>query len=281
MEGKHLSRTLASLIEGLSVDLVRGGPATIIDAIVEDSRCVEPGTLFVARRGLSTDGRAFIDDAVARGAAAVVTAQAATIGPMAERFHGEPSRKLALVGVTGTNGKTTVTHLVQHVLDRAGMRCGLMGTVKIDDGGEPEPADMTTPPAVEISRRLAAMVTNGCAAAAIEVSSHALHQGRTAGLSFDVGVFTNLSGDHLDYHPSLESYADAKATLFAGLTAEGFAVINIDDDASGRMIDGCPARLLGCSLEDRQAECIAVWLCIRRLLLPTTHLQKRLWKDPR
>jgi UDP-N-acetylmuramoyl-L-alanyl-D-glutamate--2,6-diaminopimelate ligase len=190
---------------------------------------------------------------------AIVTAPdvSAVLGPLAERFGGRPSDALRLIGVTGTNGKTTVSHLIHHILVTAGLRCGLIGTVWFDDGAAAQPATMTTPPALEISPRLAAMVANHCWAAVLEVSSHALHQHRTAGLAFDVGVFTNLSGDHLDYHESPDAYADAKAILFRSLPATGFAVVNIDDAAAQRMLADCAAQPLSCSLSDRKALCFA------------------------
>jgi UDP-N-acetylmuramoyl-L-alanyl-D-glutamate--2,6-diaminopimelate ligase len=254
----------------------RGSAATVIDQIVEDSRCAAPGCLFAARAGLKTDGRAHIGDAVARGAAAVLAHDterlgdlpgavtvlsagdvAGLVGVLAERVHGCPGAALKLVGITGTNGKTTVSHLVHHMLRHAGMRCGLMGTIRIDDGRRVQEATLTTPPAIEISRCLAAMVRNGCTAAVMEVSSHALDQGRTAGLPFNVGVFTNLSGDHLDYHGTLEAYRESKAALLQALPPAGWAVINADDPAAQRMIDGCGARVLSCSLVDASADCCA------------------------
>ncbi|MHC4100623.1 MAG: UDP-N-acetylmuramoyl-L-alanyl-D-glutamate--2,6-diaminopimelate ligase [Planctomycetota bacterium] len=267
---------ITELIEGLPIELVRGPASTVIRDIVEDSRCAAPGCLFAARAGLSTDGRAHVGDAVARGATAIlardagqlpdlpetVTALSADdvahlVGILAERLHGRPGATLKLVGVTGTNGKTTVSHLIHHTLRRAGTRCGLMGTIHVDDGRQVEEADFTTPPATEISRRLAAMVRNGCTAAVMEVSSHALHQGRTAGLGFDVGVFTNLSGDHLDYHGTLGAYGESKAALLRSVPPTGWAVVNVDDPAATRMTDGCRAHVLSCSLTDAGADCRA------------------------
>jgi UDP-N-acetylmuramoyl-L-alanyl-D-glutamate--2,6-diaminopimelate ligase len=182
---------------------------------------------------------------------------AAMLGLLAERFWSRPSEALRLIGVTGTNGKTTVSHLVQHILNSAQLQCGLIGTVRIDDGKCQQPATLTTPSALELSARLAAMVGNHCSAAVLEVSSHALHQRRTAGLAFDVGVFTNLSGDHLDYHDTPQAYADAKAMLFRSLPSTGYAVINIDDAMACSMMADCPAIAMTCSLSDRSAECFA------------------------
>src|SRR5690606_22868597 len=139
---------------------------------------------------------------------------ALALAQLAERFYGEPSSKLKLIGVTGTNGKTTTAHLIQQILNQCGARCGLIGTDLTDDGADLIPSRLTTPGAIEISAALARMVKNGCAAAVMEVSSHALQQRRTDGLAFDAAVFTNLSGDHLDYHGSMNAYAAIKATLF-------------------------------------------------------------------
>jgi UDP-N-acetylmuramoyl-L-alanyl-D-glutamate--2,6-diaminopimelate ligase len=162
-----------------------------------------------------------------------------------------------LVGITGTNGKTTVGHLIHEMLNDVGIRCGLTGTVQVDDGADTRPAALTTPPAVEISRLLRAMVDHGCAAAVLEVSSHALHQRRTAGISFDAAVFTNLSGDHLDYHRTVAAYAETKATLFRTLAPTAAAIVNIDAPAAGRMLRGCRGRVLTCSLRAPGADCYA------------------------
>jgi UDP-N-acetylmuramoyl-L-alanyl-D-glutamate--2,6-diaminopimelate ligase len=247
---------------------VIGGPVRgrIVD-LTEDSRTVLPGSLFVARPGLAVDGRRFIAEAVRDGAVAVLTdAQGAAqvdttqavalvaedlpraVAAVAERFFGFPSRRLRLIGVTGTNGKTTVAHLTHGLLNACGRRCGLIGTVSIDDGREVAASDMTTLPAIELSRTLATMVEHGCEAAVMEVSSHALDQGRVAGLAFDVGVFTSLGRDHLDYHGTPERYAASKARLFSMLPAEGLAVVNVDDPGHGAMLAGCPSGVLRCSL---------------------------------
>ncbi len=129
---------------------------------------------------------------------------------LAERFHRRPSRELRLVGITGTNGKTTTAHLVHQLLQAAGIRCGLIGTVHVDDGAGPRPAELTTPAAPDLSRLLRTMVDAGCRACVMEVSSHALDQERVAALSYEGAVFTNISGDHLDYHGSMEAYVAAK-----------------------------------------------------------------------
>ncbi len=265
--------TIAELIRDLPVELVRGSGRSDVSEIVEDSRCASTGCLFVARAGTTLDGRAFIAEAVAGGAVAVLTDQPASVGPpvvvlacadvplaaalLAERFCGRPSEALTLVGITGTNGKTTTAHLVHQILNRGGVRCGLVGTVRIDDGAVVTAASLTTPPAIELSRALRAMVDSGCTCAVVEASSHALDQKRTAGLRFDGAVFTNLSGDHLDYHRTFDAYAEAKAILFESIGPEGWAVVNADDPVSERMSRRCRGRVVTCGLRARDAECRA------------------------
>jgi UDP-N-acetylmuramoyl-L-alanyl-D-glutamate--2,6-diaminopimelate ligase len=265
---------LAELIHNMPVTLRSGSAATPIAGIVEDSRRVAPGDVFIARPGAVADGRRFIGDAVTAGAVAVLTDRSTepdTAGAahlvcddvpfcaalLAERFQGEPSRRLALIGITGTNGKTTIAYLAHQLLNRSGVRCGLIGTVQVDYGEGLEPATLTTPPAVEISRYLARMVRRGCRACVMETSSHALAQQRTAGLHFTGGVFTNLSGDHLDYHGTMEAYAAAKVRLFEAIGAEGWAVINIDDPAAAQMIEACAGQITTSSLTDERAVCSA------------------------
>lgn len=268
---------LADLIAGLDVKIAQGDPGSVrICDVTEDSRTVMPGSLFVARRGLKADGRAYVSHACEQGAVAIISDDpaicaggicdpgahhrdlgkdvAVVVAPniprvsalMAERFYGEPSSKLALVGVTGTNGKTTIVHIIHQIMNASDVRCGMIGTVLIDDGREIAPASMTTPPAIEVSRTLATMVEFGCKAGAMEASSHALDQGRVAAVRFKVGVFTNLTGDHLDYHKTMEQYADAKALLFESLAPDGVAIVNAEDPAHERMVRGCRARILRC-----------------------------------
>lgn len=263
---------LAELIHDLPARLVRGRPARICD-LTEDSRTVVPGSLFVARTGLKADGRKYIADAVRAGAVAVLIegdgaevpedADVAVVrcddvalvsALAAERFYGNPTGKLDLVGVTGTNGKTTTTYLIWQLLNGVGRRCGLVGTVQIDDGREVASANMTTPPSIELSRTFAVMAENGCKAAVIEASSHALDQKRVEALAFDIGVFTNLTHDHLDYHKTMEAYATAKAKLFGLLGPNGLALVNADDAAAGRMTEGTRARVLACRESARDAD---------------------------
>lgn len=263
---------LASLIDGLPIQLVSGSADVDVRAVVEDSRQVSDGSLFVARSGLVHDGQGFIADAVAAGAVAVLADRAVQCGAaaclvaddvayaaalLAERFSGDPSASLRLIGITGTNGKTTTSYLLHHLLNHAGQRCGLIGTVHIDDGKAVQEAHLTTPPALSISPALARMVLNGCNACAMEVSSHALKQQRTAGLAFGVAIFTNISGDHLDYHPTIEDYIASKVMLFSGLPENGVAIVNTDDDCAEAMLRDCRANVLRCSLVDQGATCFA------------------------
>jgi UDP-N-acetylmuramoyl-L-alanyl-D-glutamate--2,6-diaminopimelate ligase len=255
---------LKDLISGLPLNPGAGGSGAAVRVcdITEDSRTALPGSLFVARRGHKSDGRTFAEAAVKAGAVAVLTDDAAlhvggavrlvsgdvplAAALLAERFFGNPSARLGLVGVTGTNGKTTTTYFLHQLLNGAGVRCGLIGTICIDDGCEVAEAALTTPPALELSRTMARMLEFGCAAAAMECSSHALHQRRTAGLAFRVGVFTNLTHDHLDYHGTMHDYAAAKAMLFESLPASGAAVVNADDAWTSRIVRDCRAPVVRC-----------------------------------
>lgn len=268
----HPPVRLADLIDHLPVTLVPPSAASVqISAVTEDSRTVTPGALFIARPGGRHDGIKFINDAIGAGAAAILTTapegnatgQSASVAILtcadarevirigaiiAERLHASPSSQLRVVGVTGTNGKSTVAHMVHRLLKSAGVGCGLIGTVEIDDGHTATKAAMTTPPATETSRLLAAMRNHNCAGAAMEVSSHALHQGRCDGLRFACAVFTNLTGDHLDYHNTMDEYARCKAMLFAQLEPGALAVVNADDPAHERMIADCKAQVIRTSI---------------------------------
>lgn len=236
-----------------------GIPDLEITGVAEDSRLVQPGNLFAARAGTKTDGAQFLKDAANRGAVAAIVSQASgnsglteivshapgAASILANSFYNEPSTSLRVLGVTGTNGKTTTTYLIRHILGKVGIRCGMIGTVEIDDGKTRKEATMTTPGAVELAQLLASMRDKGCRACAIETSSHALDQGRVAGVRFAAGGFTNLTGDHLDYHQTMDRYADAKAGLFQTLTAEAVACVNSDDQYSQRMIRDTAARVIG------------------------------------
>jgi UDP-N-acetylmuramoyl-L-alanyl-D-glutamate--2,6-diaminopimelate ligase len=225
-----------------------------IVGISYDSRRVTPGMLFVAIPGQQTDGHDHIASAVDRGAAAVicqrngfVPARATKIkvadtrealARAAAAFYGHPSTKLKVIGVTGTNGKTTVAFLIKHLLETAGVRTGLIGTVQYEIGERVIPAQRTTPEALEIQQMMAQMVRAGCGACVMEVSSHALDQQRVAEVAFDLGVFTNLTQDHLDYHRTMENYYAAKRRLFTALEIgpkNAASVINVDDPYGARL----------------------------------------------
>ena len=228
-----------------------------ITGVQEDSRLVKPGDLFVARAGLSADGSRFITDAVAKGAVAVVSesdqpagglpvvrvksAMAAT-SVLAHLLHGKPSTTLKVMGITGTNGKTTTAYLIREILNHVGQKCGMIGTVEIDDGLNRQEATMTTPSAPQIAELMSTMNQRSCRRCAMEVSSHALHQHRVSGVEFAGAGFTNLTGDHLNYHGTMEQYADAKAMLFEQLPAWAVAVTNTDDPWVARMERDCKAR---------------------------------------
>jgi len=261
---------IATLIDGMPLKLVCGSLQTEISSIVEDSRLAEPGCVFIARQGTQLDGAQYISDAIANGAVAVVANDEAiipldiakiisqdpnkTTASLAEKFYGSPSKSLKLIGITGTNGKTTTAHLVHQLLNQANLRCGLVGTVHIADEQEIRAATLTTPSPIELSKHLRVMLDNGFKAVVIEVSSHALEQGRVSALSFDLAVFTNLSGDHLDYHNSMDAYANAKSKLFEMLSAEATAIINIDDPEAQKMVCNCKAKILRCTTQDKHAD---------------------------
>jgi UDP-N-acetylmuramoyl-L-alanyl-D-glutamate--2,6-diaminopimelate ligase len=234
---------------------VKGGLDRPISGLTMDSRRVVPGNLFFALPGLRTDGAAFVDEAIDRGAVAVVSQRPialphskvtfiqvpdarVTLARVAQRYYRFPDRDLELVGVTGTNGKTTVTHLIKHFLNDEG-RVGLIGTVSYDLGLRTVPSFKTTPESLDLYGMLAQMRDAGCRHAVMEVSSHGIDQKRVLGMHFGAVVFTNLTRDHLDYHKSLDAYFEVKSRLFAGGTGvvPKVAVVNLDD-AYGRELAG-------------------------------------------
>ncbi|HEY0007286.1 MAG TPA: UDP-N-acetylmuramoyl-L-alanyl-D-glutamate--2,6-diaminopimelate ligase [Tepidisphaeraceae bacterium] len=234
-------------------------PDVEITGIQDDSRLVQRGHLFVARTGSQTDGTRFAADAIQSGAAAILTQSplanlsipqiivpdaAIAFSQLAEAFHGHPSKFVKMLGITGTNGKTTTAYLIRHILAASGQRCGMIGTVEIDDGVHRSEANMTTPGAGELSQLLSQMRENDCQACAIEVSSHALAQNRVAAIEFAGAGFINLTLDHLDYHQTMDQYAAAKARLFESLPASGVAAVNVDDAHHERMTRNTKARIV-------------------------------------
>jgi UDP-N-acetylmuramoyl-L-alanyl-D-glutamate--2,6-diaminopimelate ligase len=218
---------------------------TPVSAIAYDSRRVVPGSVFVALKGLKADGDAFAEQAVSRGARAIVSESAKPAGItapwivvrdarlalalLAGRFFNHPSRRMPVIGVTGTNGKTTTSYLLCSILDAAGMRAGMLGTVAYRIAGEDREASRTTPEAPDVQQLLNEMLTRGSQSAVMEVSSHALSLKRVDGMRFAAGVFTNLTRDHLDFHADMEAYFAAKRRLFEMLPPDAPAVINLDD----------------------------------------------------
>jgi UDP-N-acetylmuramoyl-L-alanyl-D-glutamate--2,6-diaminopimelate ligase len=256
---------LASAVPDARV--VRGGEVEV-HRVVYDSRRIQPGDLFVAIPGELYDGATFARDAVSRGAVAVaaereldiptaagllvVPSARRALGDLASILYGSPSEHLRVVGVTGTDGKTTTSQIIAHVLAAAGRRVGWMTTVDVRIGNErlPNPFGHTTPEASDVHELLARMVAAGVEDVVLEVSSHALALDRVRGVTFDVAVFTNLAAEHLNFHGTMEAYAAAKAQLFAMLdsptakTGLRFGVVNADDHASTTMVTACPAGIV-------------------------------------
>ncbi|MBK5007672.1 UDP-N-acetylmuramoyl-L-alanyl-D-glutamate--2,6-diaminopimelate ligase [Pseudomonas sp. S32] len=241
----------------------------LIRELTLDSRQVRPGDLFLAVPGAKIDGRGHIADALARGAAAVayeeqganvlpltdvplipVKGLVAQLSDIAGRFYGDPGRQLNLLGVTGTNGKTSVTQLVAQALDALGQRCGLIGTLGTGFYGELQSGRLTTPDPIAVQATLYDLKKQGAKAVAMEVSSHALEQGRVAALDFDIAVMTNLSRDHLDYHGSMQAYEAAKAKLFTWPSLR-CQVVNLDDGFGQRLADAYARRPVGDHIETR------------------------------
>jgi UDP-N-acetylmuramoyl-L-alanyl-D-glutamate--2,6-diaminopimelate ligase len=252
-----LSVRLSELLEALPAVLLQGNPDTGVEGVQHDSRRVRRGDLFACIPGQRADGHAFIEQAVAAGATAVlveregpfpaagraavvrVASTRVALGPVAARVYGDPSRALTLIGVTGTNGKTTTTYLVEGILAAAGRRAGVVGTIHYRCGDVIFEGERTTPEGSDLQALLARMRGLGAQAVTMEVSSHALVLGRVEGCAFDVGVFTNLTQDHLDFHGTMEAYFEAKALLFRKLGEGGkpapAAVVNVDDPWGRRL----------------------------------------------
>jgi UDP-N-acetylmuramoyl-L-alanyl-D-glutamate--2,6-diaminopimelate ligase len=243
--------------EGLATMPFAAASEEPIAGIAYDSRRVEPGHVFVALKGAHADGTSFVRQALERGALAIVSEQAAPAGVrdpwftvtdarrsmacLSGAFYQYPSLEMQVVGITGTNGKTTTSYLVASIFEAANIRCGIMGTVGYQIGGEIRTATHTTPEAPEVQKLLREMVDRGCRASAMEVSSHALSLHRVDGTRFAAGVFTNLTRDHLDFHGDMETYFQAKRRLFEMLPAGAPSLINLDDPR-GAMLAGMIGR---------------------------------------
>jgi UDP-N-acetylmuramoyl-L-alanyl-D-glutamate--2,6-diaminopimelate ligase len=257
---------LSDILYKVRIKAVSGSTDVVVSGVQIDSRKASNRTVFVAVRGVAVDGHQFISKAIEQGAIAVVceelpaaqkegvtyvqvedTAEAA--GVMAHNFYGQPSQKLKLVGVTGTNGKTTIATLLYKLFTALGYECGLVSTVENMISGNVIPSTHTTPDAVSLNALLKQMVDAGCQYAFMEVSSHAIHQKRIAGLEFAGALFSNITHDHLDYHKTFDEYIKAKKGFFDGLTASAFAITNIDDKRGLVMLQNTAAKQFSYSLK--------------------------------
>jgi UDP-N-acetylmuramoyl-L-alanyl-D-glutamate--2,6-diaminopimelate ligase len=254
---------LKTLLSATAVRQIIGPVDRPVENITYDSRRVQRNSLFVALRGEKSDGHQFIGQAIDKGASVIVAERENTdsrvtclvventrtaLADISAAYYRYPSRKLKLAAVTGTNGKTTTTFLIKHICESAGLRCGLIGTVRYEIGERLLPAIRTTPESLDLQELLAQIAAAGCKAAAMEVSSHALAQERTRGLEWNVAVFTNLTQDHLDFHGTMENYFDAKVKLFTGLINQEHkrkpvAIVNIDDRYGQQLVDRIDKRV--------------------------------------
>ena len=250
---------IEEILKGIDIVSVTGTKNTVITGIEFDSRKVTAGSLFVAVKGYKTDGHDFISSAIASGASSVIceilpenpdksicwiktSDSAKALGLAASNFFGNPSSSLKLVGVTGTNGKTTIATLLYRMFLRLGYKCGLFSTVCNYINEKELEATHTTPDPVQLNSLLSRMVDAGCDFAFMEVSSHSADQQRIAGLKFVGGIFTNLTHDHLDYHKTFDNYLAAKKSFFDSLPAGSFALVNVDDKNGKVMLQNCAAR---------------------------------------
>ena len=250
---------LQDVLYKVAIRSVKGSTSLPLSAVETDSRKVGKGAAFVAVKGVAADGHRFIDKAVANGAVAVVCEtmpehlqedvvyvqvenSAAAAGYMAHHFYDKPSTRLQLVGVTGTNGKTTIATLLYKLFTRLGYTCGLISTVENRIGADVLPATHTTPDAVSLNRLLRQMVEAGCSHVFMETSSHALHQHRVTGLEYTGALFSNITHDHLDYHKTFDEYIRVKKSFFDGLSSSAFAISNADDKRGMVMLQNTAAR---------------------------------------
>lgn len=256
---------LKEIISGISITEVLGNTDKDIQGIHIDSRKIEPGHLFVAVRGTQTDGHAYIDKAIEKGASAIVCETLPedlrediiyikventedAVGKLATTFYGNPTDKLELIGVTGTNGKTTIATLLYNMFRHFGYKVGLVSTVCNYIDGEAIPTEHTTPDPITLNRLLGRMADEGCRYAFMEVSSHAVAQKRIGGLKFTGGIFTNLTRDHLDYHGTVDNYLKAKKAFFDHLPKTAFALVNADDKNGMVMVQNTRANIRTYSL---------------------------------
>jgi UDP-N-acetylmuramoyl-L-alanyl-D-glutamate--2,6-diaminopimelate ligase len=260
-----VERRLNEILKGINYEVVNGTTDTTVTGIAFDSRDIKEGSLFIAIMGNKTDGHLYINKAIDNGAKVIITQKDIEIidhitilktsdtnivlGKLACNFYDHPSRKLKLIGITGTNGKTTVATLLYHLFTRLGNKCGLISTVKNYIGTEEGKADYTTPDALTMNALLDRMVKEGCSYCFTEVSSHAVHQHRIEGLFFSGGIFTNLTHDHLDYHKTFSEYIKVKKSFFDQLDKNAFALSNVDDPNGLVMLQNTNAKAFTYSLK--------------------------------
>jgi len=252
-------RSLKGILSGLAILENRGGDEVMIAGLELNSAKIEKGFLFAAIRGSHSDGHRFIPQAIEKGAVAILCEEipeythpgiafirvdnsAKAIGTVSSAFYGNPSEKLKVIGVTGTNGKTTVATCLYELFENLGYPSGLISTIRIHIHNKISETTHTTPDAITVSRLLAEMVEEGCSFVFMEVSSHALDQHRVHGVHFAGGIFTNLTRDHLDYHPDFRSYLNAKKSFFDNLDPEAFALTNLEDRNGEIMLQNCKAK---------------------------------------
>lgn len=270
---------LSELLQNLPECQVKGSNELLITGMSSNSKCVTPGNLFIAKKGKAFDGKQFISEAIQAGASAIVTdffdpafkqvvqviyPDIASIESMlAANYYRHPSRELFMVGMTGTNGKTTTSFIVKNLLDHFIGSCGLIGTIEYIVGPQRYPATRTTPDVISNHKMLREMVDQGCQAAVMEVTSHALDQGRVDQIDFDAAIFSNLTLDHLDYHGTMENYGYAKRKLFERLGKDKWAIVNQDSAWTPYMLQGCSAHILSYGI-DRPADLQASNICLQQ-----------------
>ncbi|ACU64375.1 UDP-N-acetylmuramoyl-L-alanyl-D-glutamate--2,6-diaminopimelate ligase [Chitinophaga pinensis] len=259
-------KTLRDILYNVSIREVHGSTDTAVNSLSIDSRAVTQGGAFIAIKGVHADGHLFIDKAIAQGAAVIiceelpqsladdltyvlVNSSATAAGVIAGNYYDNPSHKLKLVGVTGTNGKTTIATLLFRLFSKLRFHCGLLSTVQNQIGDKVVPATHTTPDAIHLNALLADMVDEGCEYVFMEVSSHAVHQQRIAGLKFAGGIFSNITHDHLDYHKTFDEYIKVKKAFFDGLPTTAFALTNLDDKRGNVMLQNTRAKKQSYSLK--------------------------------
>ncbi|MBQ7704306.1 MAG: UDP-N-acetylmuramoyl-L-alanyl-D-glutamate--2,6-diaminopimelate ligase [Selenomonadaceae bacterium] len=259
-----MSKTLEELALLVQGTKIIGDSSTLITGIEHDSRKITAGNLFVCMEGAHVDGHNFINSAVEKGAVAILTTHEninlpknisalvvpdmlKTLAIIVPYFYDFPAKKMRVIGITGTNGKTTTTYLIREILIRAGFKVGLIGTIQMMIGEEIFPVHNTTPNVMDLQKTFAEMLSKNVDYVVMEVSSHAIAENRIAGIDFNVAVFTNLTQDHLDYHKTLENYRDTKAKLFA--RAKDFVVVNVDDAAGAVMLQNASCQKITYSIE--------------------------------